>query len=43
MADYCDRCGGETGRACLGGSDCDLNMELLADGVSPEYFRNPLA
>ena len=40
---YCDRCGGEIGWGCLGGSDCDDNLELLRDGVSPDNFRNPLA
>ena len=39
---YCDRCGGEIGWGCLGGSDCDLNMDLLRDGVSPDHFRNPV-
>lgn len=42
-AGYCDCCGGAIGSQCLGGSDCDLNMELLRDGVSPGFFRNPLA
>jgi len=40
---FCERCGGELGWGCLGGSDCDDNMELLRDGVSPDHFRNPLA
>ena len=39
---YCERCGGAIGTQCLGGADCDLNMELLRDGVSPDYFRNPI-
>ena len=40
---YCERCGGEIGFGCLGGSDCDDNLDLLRDGVSPDYFRNPLS
>ena len=42
---YCERCGGELGWACdgAGTADCDLNMELKADGVSPDFYRNPLA
>jgi hypothetical protein len=43
MATYCERCGGEVGWACRGQADCDLNMELLRDGVSPEFFVNPLS
>ena len=39
---YCERCGGELGAACegTGTADCDLNLELRADGVSPDYYRN---
>jgi len=42
---YCERCGGELGWACDGPrtADCDLNMELKADGVHPDFYRNPLA
>lgn len=41
---YCERCGGELGRGCLGTgtADCDLNLELRADGVSPDFYANPL-
>ena len=39
---YCQRCGGELGTACegTGTADCDLNMELKRDGVSPDHYRN---
>jgi len=39
---YCERCGGEIGTGCLGTgtADCDLNMELKRDGVSPDHYRN---
>ena len=38
----CERCGGELGIACEGTStaDCDLNLELARDGVSPDHYRN---
>ena len=39
---YCERCGGELGQACegTGTADCDLNLELKRDGVSPDHYRN---
>ena len=39
---YCERCGGETGWACAGPGtgSCNDNMDLKADGVSPDYYRN---
>jgi hypothetical protein len=45
MASYCERCGGQLGFGCLGTgtADCDLNMELKRDGVSPEVYRNSVA
>ncbi len=41
---YCERCGGELGIGCAGTgtADCDLNLELAADGVSPDCYRNPV-
>ena len=40
--DYCQRCHGELGFSCegTGTADCDLNLELAADGVSPDHYRN---
>ena len=42
--DICQRCGGELDTQCLGtgSGDCDLNLELRADGVSPDHYRNPV-
>jgi len=39
---YCERCGGEIGQGCdgTGTADCDLNLELKADGVPPGFYRN---
>ena len=40
--DQCQRCGGELGFGCegTGTADCDLNLQLAADGVSPDQYRN---
>jgi hypothetical protein len=35
----CQRCGQD----CESRADCLVNLALIADGVSPEYFRNPEA
>lgn len=36
----CPRCNGLMGSECLGGSDCDINVDLGRDGVDPSAWRN---
>jgi hypothetical protein len=36
----CPRCNGLTGTECLGGIDCDINIDLARDGVDPSAYRN---
>jgi hypothetical protein len=36
----CERCNGIVGTECLGGSDCDINVDLARDGVDPAAWRN---
>ena len=37
-----DEASGELGTGCegTGTADCDLNLELARDGVSPDHYRN---